>query len=418
MGDQPTQVEPHHGGSTPRGVLVWARRTLSVVAVLLLVSALGLLGLRGPGDTDLAITDPDEVGGLDRVSTALPPGQAPAPAPPQVPAPVSMPVPELQQPQADTGPVTPVVADDALVVPDGQDGAPPPDGTEASLAPAPPTRQPTTPVGPGEGASARERFESRFPAHAAATQQADDPVSTRWAVLVGVNEHSGSTRDNIGSRQDAESLYTHLLDMGWADDHVLLLTDGLATRETIVQAVDWLARKTDEASVAVFSYSGHAKQWPGQDMDGDGEVPDEALWPTDNQHIVDGEFVDMMAAVEAGRLWLNFMACEGAGFVDPGLALEGRVVTYSSAEVEKSYEDPSVGHSVWGWNLTVQGLRLGEADTNGDGEVTVQEAAAYAIPRAAERTRGQRYGAQNGGMVDQARGAFSLAIPSPDGSDH
>lgn len=418
MRRQPTPDKPHPGGDRPRPALATTRRVLSAVAIVILVTAVGLLGLRAPGDGQLSITEHDQAGtqALDRASTALPPGRAPAPAPPKAPAPVSMPVPEHEQTHADTGPVTPVVADDALVVPDGQEGAAPEDGTSPSLAPAPPTRAPATPVGPGEGESARDRFESRFPAHAAATQQPDDPASSRWAVLIGVNEHSGSTRDNVGSRQDAESLYTHLLDMGWSGDHVLLLTDGLATRETIVQAVDWLARKTDEDSVAVFSYSGHAKQWPGQDMDGDGEVPDEALWPTDNQHIVDGEFVTMMDAVEAGRMWLNFMACEAAGFLDPGLAREGRVVTYSSAEVEKSYEDPSVGHSVWGWNLTVQGLRLGEADTNEDGEVTAQEAAAYAIPRAAARTHGQQYGAQNGGMIDQSRGAFSLTIPSSDGA--
>ncbi len=410
---------PHRRGSRRRTAAVSAARAVSAVTAVLLVVALGLFGLRGADQTQLAITDHEGAGAdvFDRASTTLPPGQAPAPTPPPAPAPVALSIPDQQQAAGtDAGSVSPVVADDALVVPDGQAGAPPPDGTEASLAPAPPTRQPTTPVGPGEGGTPRERFESRFPAHAAAAQDAGDPASSRWAVLVGVNEHTGSTRDNIGSRQDAESLYTHLMDLGWADDHVLLLTDELATRESIVEAVAWLARKTDDASVAVFSYSGHAKQWPGQDMDGDGEVPDEALWPTDNQHIVDGDFVDMMDDVEAGRLWLNFMACEGAGFLDPGLAREGRVVTYSSAEVEKSYEDPSVGHSVWGWNLTVQGLRLGEADSNGDGEVTVQEAATYAIPRAAERTRGQRYGAQNGGMVDQSRGAFSLTIPSPDGS--
>ncbi len=410
------------GRGSHRGI-----RVVAVGAAMVLAAALALQAASGPGQAQLVIADDvDTVGDLARQgqadgpsSVSVPPGQAPAPARPPAAVPVALALPEPQA-ESSPDPLSPVVADDtgddALVVPDGQDTAGAPDGTESTLAPAPPTTEPTTPVGPGQGETPAERFVSRFPAHAAAEQSADDPTSSRWAVLVGVNEHTGTTRDNIGSRQDAESLYSHLLDMGWADDHVLLLTDGLATRETIVQAIAWLADKTDDESVAVFSYSGHAKQWPGQDMDGDGEVPDEALWPTDNQHIVDGELVEMMSAVQAGRLWLNFMACEGAGFLDPGLTRVGRIVTYSSAEVEKSYEDPSVGHSVWGWNLTVQGLRLGEADTNEDGEVTVQEAAAYAIPRAAARTTGQQYGAQNGGMVDQSRGAFSLAIPTTEAS--
>ena len=283
----------------------------------------------------------------------------------------------------------------------------------AAAAPAPPAPPPTTPVGPGTGDTPRARFASRFPAHDSATQDTAQPASTRWGLLVGVNKHQGRTHDNIGSRPDAESLYAHLMDLGWQPDHVLLLTDELATRENILEGVRWLARSTTPDSVAVFSYSGHAKQWPGWDVDGDGETTDEALWPSDNQHITDGEFADLMGTVRAGHMWLNFMACEAAGFLDPGLSRDGRIVSVSSAEDEKSYEDPSVGHSVWGWNLTVQGLRRGAADANGDGEVTVQEAVAYAIPRATRRTEGQSHGAQHGGMVDRAGGAFHLTIPAP-----
>lgn len=383
----------------------------ATVAVVVAIGVAALLIQNGTGAPGLTISvDAFDTDG--RASEGLQTDRAEAPVSEPTPAPVVTAVPDPDDVNTDPEGAAPAVAERALAVPDGSDSTGDPPTQATTTAPAPPTHVPTTPVGPGEGDTPQARFASHFPAHAAATQDPDDPASSRWAVLVGVNTHQGSTRDNIGSRQDAESLYSHLVDMGWSEDHVLLLTDELATRESIVEAVAWLARKTNDASVAVFSYSGHAKQWPGEDRDGDGEVPDEALWPTDNQHIVDGEFVDMMADVEAGRLWINFMACEAAGFMDPGLVRDGRIVTYSSAEVEKSYEDPSVGHSVWGWNLTVNGLRLGEADSNDDGDVTVQEAAAYAIPRAARRTSGQRHGAQNGGMVDQAHGAFSLTLPS------
>lgn len=384
---------------------------MTAAVVVVAVGVVALLVRNGTDPPGLTISV-DAFDTDDQASEFLPPDRADAPVSAPAPAPVARPVRDLDELRTDADGATPVVAEQALAVPDGADSPGTAPTQETTTPSAPPTGTPATPVGPGEGDTPQARFASRFPAHAAATQDPDDPASSRWAVLVGVNEHQGSTRANVGSRQDAESLYAHLMDMGWSEDHVLLLTDELATRETIVEAVAWLARKTDDASVAVFSYSGHAKQWPGEDRDGDGEVPDEALWPTDNQHIVDGEFADMMADVEAGRLWVNFMACEAAGFLDPGLVREGRIVTYSSAEVEKSYEDPSVGHSVWGWNLTVNGLRLGEADSNEDGEVTVQEAAAYAIPRAAQRTTGQRYGTQNGGMVDQSHGEFSLTLPS------
>lgn len=389
-----------------------ATRGTRLAAGVLLLASLLAVAMRAPDGPRLTTTSeaptvrPEADAGT--VTSTVPPSRAPAPVPTTASTPQTRTAPPTEQVVAPDD--TAAAAVDTLAVPDGSAGPAP---TAASTAAAPPAAAPTTPVGPGQGDTPRARFASRFPAHEAATQDPSRPASTRWAVLVGVNEHSGATRDNVGSRQDAESLYAHLMDLGWRPDHVLLLTDGLATREGMVEGMRWLARKTTPASVAVFTYSGHAKQWHGQDVDGDGEVPDEGLWPSDNQHIVDSEFVELMAPVSAGRLWINIMACEAAGFLDPGLVRDGRVITYSSAEDEKSYEDPSVGHSVWGWNLVVQGLREGRADTNGDREVTVQEATSFAIPQAATRTARQAYGAQNGGMVDHSGGPFSLTIPEP-----
>ena len=263
---------------------------------------------------------------------------------------------------------------------------------------------------PAADHTARGRFEQRFPAHAAATQDPSDPATSRWAVLIGINEHAGTTRNNLGSRQDAEALAAHLRGLGWRDDHVLLLTEGMAPRENIIEAIRWLHRKVDASSVSIFHYTGHTKQWPGWDVDADGETTDEALWPSDNRHISDGEWAAMMAPIP-GRIWINIGACEAAGYLDPGVAGPNRIVTFSSAEDEKSYEDPKAGHSVWGAELVVNGLRRGHGDHNGDGHVTVEEAANFAIPRALTRTKNQRYGPQRGGVVDQVDGDFRLDIP-------
>jgi hypothetical protein len=307
-------------------------------------------------------------------------------------------------------PAPPPAPGGALVV---SDPGPAPTGVAPT---APPTSAPPpspAPPPPTADDPQRAAFEQTFPAHAAATQDPADPASTRWAVLIGINEHQGSTRDNLTSRQDAEALAGHLRSLGWREDHVLLLTDGLATRAMIVEAIRWLGRKTDGHSVAVFHYSGHTKQWPGRDVDGDGEIPDEALWPSDNRHIVDREFVDLMAAVEPWRLWINIGACEAAGFNDPGLDRAGRLLTFSSQEHEKSYENPSVGYTVWGQYLVAEALIGGAGDTDGDGDITVEEAVNHAVPRAAQRTAGERHGSQNGAVIDRVDGAFSLRIPPP-----
>ncbi len=260
---------------------------------------------------------------------------------------------------------------------------------------------------------ARARFEERFPAQAVATQDVYEPATTRWALLIGINEHQGRTRDNLTERQDAETLHATLLANGWREDHIVLLTDEAATRENIEQGIAWLARKTNAQSAAIFSYGGHTKQWHGEDRDGDGEVTDEALWPSDNDQILDSHFVRMMADVQPGSLWINIGACEAAGFNDPGLAGPGRLLTFSSEEDEKSYEDPAVDNSVYMQYLADEALRGGHGDANGDGRVTVEEAFRYAQPRATSRTQGQRYGAQHPVMVDQLDGDFTLVLPPP-----
>lgn len=255
-------------------------------------------------------------------------------------------------------------------------------------------------------------FARLFPAQTEAIQDPKDPATTRWAVLIGINRHHGATRTNVGSAQDAEDLQRHLLALGWRSDHMVLLTDLAATREAIEQAIAWLGSKTDGASTAVFHYSGHAKQWKDRNADSDLEVPDEGIWPADNRHMVDREVVDRLAAVDAGRLWVNLSTCEAAGFEEAGLMRRpGRLLTFSSREPEKSYEDPSVANSIWGYYLFERGLIGRASDPDGNGDVTVQEAFGYAAPQSTRATVGQNpYGPQHPVMIDDA-GAFSLLIP-------
>lgn len=234
--------------------------------------------------------------------------------------------------------------------------------------------------------SASERmFREQFPVQAAARQNPDDRSTAHWAVLVGVNAYSGRTKHTIGSVADAVLMRQLLLQRGWRDDHILLLLDHNATHDNIVRGMEWLARSTDETSVVVFSFSGHMRYQRG-DPDGDGEVWDSGLWPTDNKYLWDSHFVRLVNAIPAERMWLALQGCHSGGMNDPGLEQPGRVITYSSLQREKSYEDPEVGHSVQGWFMFAEGIRDGWGDANRDGKVSVQEALHWGAPRAHHRT--------------------------------
>jgi hypothetical protein len=270
----------------------------------------------------------------------------------------------------------------------------------------PPTPAPPPPLPP-----AARSFEDRHPAQAAALQDPSEPATTRWALLIGVNEHkSRSIADNIGSRQDAEALREHLLANGWLDENILLLTDRAATGANILDGLGWLADKTDGDSVAIFHYSGHSKKWGGRDIDGDG-TPDIGLWPTDDRFIVDSQLVALLDRVQPAALWISFATCNAAQFADPGLAQPGRVLTFSSGAPQKSYEHPAWGHSVWGWFLIQQGMRAGMADLDGDGQVSVQEAWTWGRPHASHTTRGQRFGPQDAVIVDDLGLPFHVTVP-------
>ncbi|HVL99008.1 MAG TPA: caspase family protein [Egibacteraceae bacterium] len=309
-----------------------------------------------------------------------------AEAAPAEPAPAAAALPGEAAPAVDSAP---------LVVP--EPGPPPPPSGEAPAvvaAPVPAATPGTTVAASAPAATESERiFASEFPAHAAARQRADVPSSYHWAVIVGVNDYLGRTSNTVGSVGDALVLRDTLYGRGWRGDQVLTLTDHAATHDRVVRAIEWLIRSTDERSTVVFSFSGHMRHNSGVT----------ALWPADNRFIWAGDLGRMLGAVRADRLWVSLQGCHAAGLAAPGLQGGNRVVTYASGVHEKAYEDPARGQSVMGHFLLAEGLRGGLGDReagNGDGRSSVQEAFAWAAPRATSRTHGQSHGPQRPVIAD------------------
>jgi hypothetical protein len=253
----------------------------------------------------------------------------------------------------------------------------------------------------------RAAFEARYPRQAAATRSGR-PGGDHWALLIGINEHLGRVPNNFASREDAERLREVLLDAGWSDDRIVLMTDTDATGTMIREGLSWLARKTGEDSTVVFHYSGHSKKWYGNG----GAILDEALWPTDDDFVRRTELAEALDEVLAAQLWGNFATCNAEGFHEAGLGAPGRLFTYSSRVVEKSYEDPAAGYSVWGSFLIADAFWR-TAEEHAGGLPTVQDAFAYAAPLAHARTVGQRYGPQTPVMHDDLDEPFRLVVGRP-----
>jgi hypothetical protein len=213
---------------------------------------------------------------------------------------------------------------------------------------------------------------------------APPPNGDRWALLVGVNDHQGSTRDNHGAVGDAEAMRQLLLRAGWPADHIRVLTDGAATAGAVRDGLNWLADTSSESSFSVFAYSGHVKQ----------EGSTVYLWPHDNRWIPD---VDVAASLRRirGFGWTHIAGCEAAAF-DKGVSSPRMLVTASSQGHEKSYEyGPDIGRSVFGRLLVDEGLLAKAADANHDGNASIQEAFRYAADRAPGITAGEPQGPQH-----------------------
>ena len=205
----------------------------------------------------------------------------------------------------------------------------------------------------------------------------------RWALLVGVDRFQGATRPNYGAVADVADVRQALLKNGWADDHIRVLTDGGATAGAIRAGLQWLVERSGPNSLSVFHYSGHVKQVGST----------EYLWPHDNAFIADTDLAASLRQLK-GQAWIDISGCEAAGF-DEGISSPARLVTASSRSNEKSYEIPSMRQSVFTLLMVDQAMVQGQGDANRDGRVSVQEAFAYAAPRAPQITANQSQGPQH-----------------------
>jgi len=249
-------------------------------------------------------------------------------------------------------------------------------------------------------------IKSKFPIQVAATQSSSRPATMRWALLIGLNDYASPTADNIGARQDAESMWYTLTKLGWRSDHIIVIKDRDGSAAHIIDGIRWLASKTTSISTVVFHYSGH-ENYTRTLADGDNEAIDVELWASDNRLIIDGTIGREMNRVAAYHMWIDFSTCRAAGFNDAGMIKSGRILTYSSPVTELSYEYPPWHHSVFSYFEINVGMYGKKADANHDGKVSVEEAFTFARPNVVAATRNRQHPA----YIDRVYGSMFLTIP-------
>jgi hypothetical protein len=223
----------------------------------------------------------------------------------------------------------------------------------------------------------------------------------RFAFLAGVTDYRPPTSDTIGAANDVALLRQHLLDSGWRAENIRVVVDGQVTGRALREGMDWLAANGRPGTFSLFHWSGHVKQLGGGT---------EALWPVDRDWVRDRDVTAALSRVQ-GRMWVDIAGCEAGSFL-PGLPSDRVLVSASSRDVEKSYEYPDWGLSVWTGLVVDQGMRQRQADADGDGRVTVGEALRYATHYAQVITWSQRpHGRQTPQVLGDPVRGWTLADP-------
>jgi len=230
---------------------------------------------------------------------------------------------------------------------------------------------------------------------AAAPAQA---AERRFALVAGQPDGGPGTQKLRYAERDARRIHSILLRLGGVreEDSRLLLSPGAAELRAALSELgerSRLAREGGDQTVVLLYYSGHAKD--GELRMGGGRLPLDdlrvalRLLPADVRiAFVDSCQAGAITRTKGVRRTPAFDV-RGAGADGP----RGLVLIASSAADEDSQESDYIGGSFFTHYLA-SGL-MGDADSSGDGKVSLAEAYAYAYARTVASTADSKAGVQH-----------------------
>jgi len=225
-----------------------------------------------------------------------------------------------------------------------------------------------------------------------ASPPADAAEVVRRALVVGTNDGGGELEPLRYAEEDALKFAGVLQELGDFDPQevsVLLSPDAATLEAQLTAAAEELAGQ-DEA-LFLFYYSGHADA-RGLRL-GSESFAYEALKESVRAIPADVH-LGVLDACQSGAISRTKGANLSTPFlVEESLAAEGEAWLTASSADEDAQESDSLGGSFFTYYL-ISGLR-GAADKGGDGQVSLNEAYAYAYDRTVSRTGGTAAGAQH-----------------------
>ncbi len=247
------------------------------------------------------------------------------------------------------------------------------------------------------------------------------PVSTdSYALVVGVENYESLPKAEFAAR-DAQTMHDHLLHLGYPERNIILLTDGRATRSSVIKYVEkWLVKKTDAGSRVFVYFGGHGAPDP---KDGTAYL---MPWDADPKYLSDTGYplkrlYDKLRALPAKTVFVALDSCfSGSGgrsvlpagarplvtSVNTARDAAGRLIVYTASGADEiTGVDREQGHGLFTYYF-LRGVN-GGADV--DGRVTVQGLFDYLQPDVEDAARRDNRD-QTPQLIVPPDGARELAI--------
>jgi hypothetical protein len=140
-----------------------------------------------------------------------------------------------------------------------------------------------------------------------------------WGVFVAIADYNGTENDLPTSDEYLTLVADELVTYGnWNKEHMRLLTNEQATKENIIDGLNWLAAVSDENDVVMFSFNGHGTEI----VDDNGDEPDgfdEAICPwelTRDSLISDDTLSEKLNCITADGMAIVLDCCLSGEFIE------------------------------------------------------------------------------------------------------
>ncbi len=140
-----------------------------------------------------------------------------------------------------------------------------------------------------------------------------------YAVIVAIYDYNGTKYDLHVPVKNILKVYNGLLKWrNWKKENIKLLVNENATHDNILNALDWLASKSNKNDIILFLYNGHGTEI--KDENGDEEDGyDEAIVPWElnkNSLISDDVLAEKFNEIKAKGMAILLDCCLSGGFIE------------------------------------------------------------------------------------------------------